>query len=414
MNVCMVAYTYYDGDNRVMRYAETLAARGDQVDVIAIRRSDTESDGVVNGVNVLKIQSRIRNEKGRGSYVLRLLTFLFRATWIVARRHHRVHYDLIHVHSVPDFLVMAAWLPRLTGAKVILDIHDILPEFYASKFKTTSHSFAFKLLVMVERMSARIAHHVIIANDLWRKKLVTRSVPEDKCTTILNYPDRSIFRRNGRTRNDGRFLILYPGSLGRHQGVDIAIRAFAKIQDQVPQAEFHVYGEGPTRPQLIDLVTRLGLDSRVFMHESLPLRKIARIMENADLGIVPKHGDSFGGEAFSTKTLEFMSLGVPLIVAATAVDKYYFNDSLVKFFRCGDEDDLAAAILQLVRDSRLRQQLSRNGLAFAKLHDWESNKGKYLELVSALTSSRTPGVKEGQRAVTCSRETQPPKTGVLP
>jgi glycosyltransferase involved in cell wall biosynthesis len=385
----MVAYTYYEEDNRVMRYAETLAARGDRVDVIALRRSDADSDAVVNGVNVLKIQTRIRNEKDKSSYASRVLTFLLRAAWIVARRHRRLHYDLIHVHSVPDFLVVAAWLPRLTGAKVILDIHDILPEFYASKFKTSSQSLTFGVLVMVERMSAMIAHHVIIANDLWRRRLVTRSVPEDKCTTILNFPDRSIFHRNGRTRNDGKVLILYPGSLGWHQGLDIAIRAFAKIQDQVPQAEFHIYGQGPTRPQLIDLAHRLGLDNRVFMHESLPLRQIARVMENADLGIVPKRGDSFGGEAFSTKTLEFMSLGVPLIVAATAIDKHYFNDSLVRFFRCGDEDDLAAAMLQLVRDPRLRQQFAHNGLEFAKIYDWETNKGKYLELVDGLTSRRT-------------------------
>ena len=52
----------------------------------------------------------------------------------VSRRHLREKYDLIHVHSVPDFLVFTAWLPKLTGTPVILDIHDILPEFYASKF----------------------------------------------------------------------------------------------------------------------------------------------------------------------------------------------------------------------------------------------------------------------------------------
>ena len=42
-------------------------------------------------------------------------------------------YDLIHVHSVPDFEVFAAAYPKLTGTKIILDIHDIVPEFYVEQ-----------------------------------------------------------------------------------------------------------------------------------------------------------------------------------------------------------------------------------------------------------------------------------------
>ena len=47
---------------------------------------------------------------------------------------------MIHVHSVPDFLVFAALVPKLLGARIILDIHDILPEFYASKFGASKDS----------------------------------------------------------------------------------------------------------------------------------------------------------------------------------------------------------------------------------------------------------------------------------
>lgn len=384
MNVCMVAYTYYELDNRVMRYAETLAARGDHVDVIALRRRDGEPDAVVNGVNVLKVQTRIPDEKGKMSYLFRLVSFLLRSTWTLAKRHFRTRYDLIHVHSVPDFLVFSAILPKLTGAKVILDIHDVLPELYASKFSSGRNSPAFKMLLLVERASTRIANHVIIANDLWRERLVARSVSEEKCTAILNFPDRNIFCPSGKTRKDGRFVLLYPGTLSWHQGLDIAIRAFAKICHRVPGAEFHIYGDGPEKEGLVNLTHNLGLDGQVLVHSCVSLREIAVVMEDADLGVVPKRGDSFGNEAFSTKTLEFMALGVPLIVAATAIDQYYFNDQLVRFFRCGDVDDLADAMLQLITDSALRQQLAGNGLLFAMHNDWEHKKSVYLDIVDAL------------------------------
>ena len=64
-------------------------------------------------------------------------------------------------------------------------------------------------------------------------------------------------------------------------------------------------------------------------------------MAEADLGIVPKRNDSFGDEAFSTKILEFMASGVPVVVSSTRVDRHYFNDKVVRFFPSGDIGRLA-------------------------------------------------------------------------
>ncbi len=386
MNVCMVAYTHYEADNRVMRYAETLAARGDRVDVIALRHPNEQPYSNVHGVNVFRVQSRIRNERVKGAYLLRILSFLFRSAWLLARRNRQLHYDLIHVHSVPDFLVFAAWYPKMTGAKVILDIHDILPEFYASKFGASKQSITFKLLLLVEKLSAKIADHVIIANDLWRDRIVARSVGKAKCSTVLNCPDRRIFCRTSRTRQDDRFVILYPGSLGRHQGLDVAIRAFAKVCNRVPFVDFHIYGDGGEKPRLIDLARELRLENRLFIHNSVSLREIAAVISNADLGVVPKRSDGFGNEAFSTKILEFMTIGVPLIISETKIDRYYFDNSLVRFVPSGDEDALAHAMIELVNNPDLREQFVRNGLECSNRYDWDVNKSAYLGLVDLLTS----------------------------
>ena len=388
-NVCMVTHSYYETDNRVMRYAETLAAQGHRVDVIALRLSDDDPDVIVNGVNVFKIQTRAQDQQSQGAYLFPVLKFLLRSSWLLATRHRKSPYDLVHVHSVPDFMVFAAWLPKLTGAKVILDIHDILPELYASKFGRSQRSIVFKLLLTVERISAHVADHVIIANDIWRERLLTRTVSAEKCTTILNFPDREIFHKTGVHRSNGKFLILYPGTLNNHQGLDIAMRAFAKIATEVPQAEFHIYGRGPDRQKLSNLADELQLGNQFVLHDILPLRQIAGVMETADIGVVPKRDNSFGDEAFSTKTLEFMALGVPLIVAETTIDRYYFNDSLVRFFKAGDEDDLATAMLELIKNTELRNKLAQNGLAFAQQNDWEHNKHKYLDIVESLEAKRT-------------------------
>jgi glycosyltransferase involved in cell wall biosynthesis len=132
------------------------------------------------------------------------------------------------------------------------------------------------------------------------------------------------------------------------------------------------------------LVDQLGLKGRVFLEAGKPIREIADIIAHADLGIVPKRNDQFGGEAFSTKTLEFMSSGVPIIVAKTKVDQYYFDDSLVKFFEPENVEDLADAMLTMIRDKSLRDRLSKNGLEFIKKNNWGDKKEEYLKLVNGL------------------------------
>jgi glycosyltransferase involved in cell wall biosynthesis len=179
--------------------------------------------------------------------------------------------------------------------------------------------------------------------------------------------------------------MIFPGSLNWHQGVDIAIRALARIKDAVPNAEFHVYGDGPAVPALTALAEELGVGDRVIIQGSRDIGEMAGLMENADLGIVPKRNDSFGDEAFSTKSLEFMLMGLPVIMSDTKIDRYYFNESMVKFFRSGDDAALAEAMLAMIHNPELRIKLAKNALAFAQDYDWESNQDKYLNIVNRLT-----------------------------
>lgn len=392
MKICMITYSFYETDNRVMRYAETLAARGDTVDVVSLRNPGQERTGHLNGVGLFRLQERTRNERGKFSYLARIITFFMRATAWLTLHHARKKYDVIHVHSVPDFLVFAALVPKMSGAKIVLDIHDILPELYASKFGKSQTSLLFRALVLVERVSTAFANRVIIANHLWRDRLIARSVPAHRCVALMNYPDPSIFFPQERTRHDGKFVILYPGTLQSFQRLDIAIRAVRLITEHLPNVELHLYGEGDARASLIELAHELGLDDRVFFHAPRPIREIALTMAQADLGVVSKDAQSFGNEAQSTKILEFMSVGVPVVVADTKIERYYFNDSLVEFFCSGDEHDLARAILRIAKDTELRSARVANAFRFADEYSWTRAKHIYLDMLDDLVS-RTPTQK---------------------
>jgi glycosyltransferase involved in cell wall biosynthesis len=384
MRVCMLGYTFYEIDSRVRQYARALVERGDEVEFIGLRKPGQPAEDIVEGVRVFRIQERSFDEKGKLSYLFKLLRFFAKSAIVMSRHNLRHRYDVVHVHSVPDFLVFAAWLPKLTGATIVLDIHDVVPEFYATKFNAPQGSLTFQLLLLMEKLCAGFADHVIVANDIWREKLITRAAQASKCTTILNHPVHIVPHGPAQQKRHSQFIILYPGSLNYHQGVDIALHAFALVKNSIPGSEFHIYGEGAESENIGRLIQHLGLEKQAFLRPYVSQEEILRIMENADLGVDPKRTDGFADEAFGGKIFEFMALGIPVVVSETRANKHYFSDSVVRFCRGGDPADLARSILALYQDKETTNCMVRNASEFVRQFEWDAQKSVYLDLVDSL------------------------------
>ncbi|MCO5050846.1 MAG: glycosyltransferase [Verrucomicrobiae bacterium] len=401
--VCMMTHSFYEGDTRVIRYAEALAQRGDEVEVFALRaKPEMPREEMINGVKLIRVQDRAaKRSNSKASYLFPLLRFLLVTSGQVSRRHLRRRYDFVHAHNVPDFVVFAAWLPRLTGARVILDVHDILPEFFGNKFRKSDGSLLVRALKWAEKLSAAFSHHVILGNHLWLDRYIARSAPREKCSVFINNVDRNVFKPAPEKTPNQSPVVIFPGGLQWHQGLDIAIRAFAKLRRRMPTVEFHIYGNGNMAAELQQLAKDLGLQDAVRFTEEIPLLQVADLMAHADLGVVPKRADSFGNEAYSTKIMEFMAVGVPVVISATKIDRYYFNDSVVRFFESGNADAMAEAMYEVLSNAELRRGMVERAFAYAETHSWNNRKPEYLALVDSLlaSSKRASRKQNGQSLV---------------
>ena len=383
-----VAYTFIEDDARVLRYVRSLAGWGHRVHVFCLGRPGKTARESLEGISVFRLQNRRVNETVRLTYLLKILSFFVRSMLSVSYRCLRERYGLVHVHNVPDFLVFAAWLPKLMGAKIILDIHDIMPELYASKFGCKKNSFVLKVLLWVEKLSCRFADHVIVANDIWKEKIISRSVSPKRCTTIINYPETAVFKPLGPEEKprDGKFILLYPGTLNQHQGLDVAIEAVSLLEKRIPGAELHIYGEGPALSSLKKMVSGLGLDGKVVFRAPLPLDKIAKVIACAHVGVIPKRAEGFGDEAFSTKSMEFMACGVPVVMSRTLIDSIYFTENEVWFFPSGDAKALAETIWHIYSHPEEAKRKASAALALVARENWGNRRSLYLDIVNSLLS----------------------------
>lgn len=382
----MVAYTNYPSDARVRREAETIAAQPDyEVTFITLKEGDVPSTYEKEGVFVRELDIEKYQGKSRFKYVYSYLKFLLTAFNAVNGLLFSGKLDIVHVHNMPNFLVFAALIPRIFGKKVILDIHDSIPETYLSKFESRRSEIVFRLLCLEEAVCCRLAHRIVCVNHVQRDGLVERGLDASKIFISMNVPDPRIFSRkplNSGAGGKGRtFNLVYHGTVSKRLGIDIAIQAVARLKDQIPGMRFNVLGLGDDIQEFIELAGDLGIRDIIYFSRRVdPIEKIVEIVRHMDLGVISNRRNLATEFMLPVKMLEYVSLGIPVVAPGLKAIKYYFDQDMVRYFEPEDVDSLAGAILEIYRDADLRKRQVANADRFLETYGWDSHKFELLNV----------------------------------
>ena len=394
--VFMAAYTNYRRDPRVRRQAEALVEEGYRVVFMASRHPGQPNREIIGGVEVIKVPRL--NERRTSALAYMFDYALFGFAMMLHLMRHPLRYRLVHVNNMPDFLVFAAWLPRLLGRPVIHDVHDLMPELFVEKFRSGERHWLVRVLKAQERAAGRFATAVLTVEERLTDILSGRGTPREKIHVLMNLPDDRIFApRPPRPPRDpdGRFVMVYHGTLARRLGLDIALRAVAKIKTQIPRMELRIIGAGEERANLLELRKELGIEELVtFSDGYVPVEAVPSLIADADVGLVPLRISSGTDIMLPTKLLEYVTMGIPCIVPRTGTICRYFDAEMVRFFEAENADSLAEAILELYRAPELCARLARTATErFGRIYVWSEHKKLYTQLVRRLTQANelSPG-----------------------
>lgn len=392
MKICMVSYSVYEYDNRVHRAAEALCARGDSVDVFCLGRDEELPAGNHDGVRLFRVQERVIDETHPGSYIKKMFSFFFKVFFLLTGAQILNRYDIIHFHNIPDIGIFCTIPAKLLGAGIILDIHDLVPEFTMRKFGFTETHGVTAILRWMERISCRYADHVLTVTELWRRIICSRSVPPSKCSVVLNAPYPPLFdpfRGSSVRKGPKSFRILYHGALNEHFGVETAVRAMPLVIERFPEVVLDIVGNGREKMKLLRLSRSLLLDGHVRFHKPVRRESIPPFIRYADMGVVPKRADTFADTALSSKLLEFVYMNKPVVVSRTTASQTYFEEPMVRFFEPGDPDDLACQIIDLIAYPDKREQMKRATKRFVRRHPWERYAMRYFDVIQKVSGHKT-------------------------
>ncbi|OGU48728.1 MAG: hypothetical protein A2080_05800 [Ignavibacteria bacterium GWC2_36_12] len=389
LKICMVAHQYYYRDPRVRRYAEALAKDGVRVDVICPRDPKRPKSEYHNNIRIITVPLR-RNYKGKGNYISEYLLSFFFYFIKVSILFFRNRYQIIHVHSIPDFLIFTAFFPKIFGAKLILDIKDLMPEVFISKYKVDEKSRIFNILKIQERFSAMFAHTVITANSNFKNNLIKRGITFREITVVNNIADTNIFNRakfrKHSTEKNQHFTLIYPGTVAPRYGLDVAIRALPFLTKKIPNLKLIIIGtEVEFTKDLRKLGDELNVSGYIQFVPTLPIEEIPGQIIQADVGIYTAISDPHIDIATPTKVIEYAIMGIPIVASRLKILEDLFDPSSIMFFESGNVEEFSNCIVELYNKPFLQSQLVQNAdRDFVSKYSWEHEKNKYYNLLNCM------------------------------
>jgi glycosyltransferase involved in cell wall biosynthesis len=374
--------------------AEAAQNAGYEYHVVCVMEEGERKCEVYQGVHIHRISMNRRIGGSLVAMMFSWIVFTILAMAKVGRLQFKYKFNVIHVHNIPDFLVFAALVPKLLGARVILGIQDVTPELMAVKSKGRFRRLSFRLATLQECICAAFADHVLTVGWPFEELLLQRGVPQKKLSSILNSADPKLFAAQKRTEPflgkptaERPLIFMYHGTLAARNGLDIAIRALAEAREQAPYLRLHIKGRDECSPSLTHLAQELGVGDQVCTFPPSSSDELVDFVASGDIGIIPYRSDGFMDLVLPTKAYEFALMRRPFIAANTPAMRSLFRAESTILCEPCNVSDFASAIVDVYQHPEKRLQLVTNAEQDYAPYRWELMAERYQQLLAFLAGS---------------------------
>lgn len=382
-------------DRRVWLECQSLRAAGYGVSVVCPKGEGDPKQHVVEGVALFKYRPYSPTQSQLGFLAEYLYSFVMTA-WLTVKVWRRHRFDAIQICNPPDiFWPLVFLFGVVAGTRSVFDQHDLCPELYESRFPDGAR-LPYHGLRMLEWCTYRASDRVIATNGSYQAIALDRGGKRPhQVTVVRSGPDPDRLRRQApdpALRRGRRFLVCYIGVMGPQDGVDIAVRAAAKIVHQLGRKDiaFTLMGTGDCFEELVALRDELDLAGFVEFPGRVPDDLAFRVMSTADVGLSPDPKNPLNDLSTMNKTMEYMAFELP-VVAFDLRETRVSAGAAAVYVEPNDTNLYATAIVELLDAEARRRSLGELGRARVENElSWNRQRPAYVGVYDRLLNGHPP------------------------
>ena len=379
-------------DRRVWLECQALRDAGYDVAVICPKGPGDPDFEVLDGVTLYKYRPAPPTT-GLLSYLLEFAYCWIRTARLSVRAYRAHRFSVFQACNPPDtyWLLGAFW--RMFGVRYVFDQHDLNPELFISRFgepKTVSAKAQLAVLTWLERMTYRVAAHVIVTNESYRRIAMGRGkrVAAD-VTVVRSGPNTARMRPvPGRPelRQGAEHLLAYIGIMGPQDNVDVLIDVMDVLVNEMGRTDVHLalLGFGDCLEDLRGQAHDRGLDDVVTFTGRADTDMIADYLSTAHLGLSPDLKTPLNDVSTHNKTMEYMAFALPVISFDLAESRLSAAGASV-YVESGDVRAFAQVVADLLDDPDRRVEMARLARSRCVTElDWQPQAAAYVQVFDRL------------------------------
>jgi glycosyltransferase involved in cell wall biosynthesis len=373
-------------DHRVRKQVDDLLGAGYRVSVITSRHPGN-SQLRRPGVTVLEYPAPAEPAGAAGYLREYGLSFAWAAA-LAARARLRGRVDVVQLCQPPDIYFPLARVLAWSGATVVVDQRDLMPEVFSARYGRRDGAVP-TVLRWLERRTQRVARHTIVVNDYLRNRIIGAGAQPEQVTIVRNGP---VLARVAAARPDpatragfGR-LCCWIGKMGRQDRVDLLLEVIAELVHGRGRRDcrFVFIGDGECLDELRARASDLRLDPWVSFPGWLPERDVFAHLATADLGL----DTSLQVEVSPVKVLEYLAFGLPVVAFDLSETAALVRDAGT-LVEPGDVGRFVDEMVALLDDPRRRAELGRAGRDRIRAElCWEQQAVSYLAVIARAAGPR--------------------------
>jgi glycosyltransferase involved in cell wall biosynthesis len=335
-----------------------IARRGHEVTLFCSSYPGAPAEETLDGIRILRRGGRY------------LFNFRFFFSYLFALR--RMPFDIL----IDDMNKIPFFTPLFVKKPVYGVTHHLFGKsiFLEAPFPIAAYVYLMEKLAVWLYKRRRVPF-IVGSPSTYSELMEAGFKPED--VRIINYAvDHTVHRPSGMPKSPTP-LIGYFGRLKRYKSVDHLLQSIPIVKKEIPGIKVLIVGEGDDRPRLEAMSRALGMEKTVEFTGFVPESRKIELLQQMWFKVTTSSKEGWG-----LTVLEANACGTTVIASNVPGLRDAVKDGGTGvLYEYGNVEDLAAKIVQLIKDEELRNRLTSNAMKWAAEYDWEKAARETVELL---------------------------------